>query len=404
MKNTLCQYVKTERAHFMCPNMHFGIQFELPKIYDKKRIVETCDKLSSAHSFLRAVMAFEEGTEHLYYDVTLESKIDIVFKDTVSLKDYEDIDESKWDIFKNGLLKVFCSGDERTTTVLFVVHHLLADGKGALTLAEEFANFYVGDVLPNEVMEHLLSDISDLPEGSSMNGIGKWLFNYVNRKWKKEGKKLDYKTYRELVRQYCQNHEVKRDVILVTTEQFDRIRKVCKDNDVTVNDVLLAQMFLTEGCNKIIVAADIREKIKNYNIGALGNYASAFTLELKSKTNQVGEKAKEVHNLVKKKMADTNSLMTILACYFIMDPTLLDAAAMAGVGLYDSKAAAFVGKKILGYSTPSAYSITNLGKISNKNMNYATFIPPASPAAKKMLGVVTVNGQMVVCSSINKKR
>ena len=171
---------------------------------------------------------------------------------------------------------------------------------------------------------------------------------------------------------------------MVTAEQFDEIKKICKEKDVTVNDVLLAQMFLTKGCNKIIMAVDIRDKIKKYNRGALGNYASAFSIELKSKTKQVGEEAKEVHTLVKKKSADTKSLMTILTCYFIMNPTLLDAAAMAGIGLYDSKTAAFVGKTILGYSSPSSYSITNLGKISNSNMNYAIFIPPASPATKKV--------------------
>ncbi len=40
-----------------------------------------------------------------------------------------------------------------------------------------------------------------------------------------------------------------------------------------------------------------------------------------------------------------------------------------------------------------------LGRINNEWITAAYFIPPASPAIRKTQGVLTVNGQMAVCTS-----
>ena len=95
--------------------------------------------------------------------------------------------------------------------------------------------------------------------------------------------------------------------------------------------------------------------------------------------------------------------MLVLACYFVMAPTLLDAAAISALGGFESKAGKFVGGSMFGFSQSKSYSITNLGKVENDNIKSIMFIPPASPAAKLTLGVVTLNGTMKVCSSRNEE-
>ena len=96
--------------------------------------------------------------------------------------------------------------------------------------------------------------------------------------------------------------------------------------------------------------------------------------------------------------------MLVLACYFDMTPTLLDAAAISALGGFDSKAGRFVGGGMFGFSQPKSYSITNLGKVDNNNIKSLMFIPPASPATKLTLGVVTLNGTMRACSSIESSK
>ena len=115
------------------------------------------------------------------------------------------------------------------------------------------------------------------------------------------------------------------------------------------------------------------------------------------------EKAKEVHKLVQRHLKNNRALMLVIACYFEMTPTLLDAAAISALGGFESKAGKLVGGGMFGFGRPKSYSITNLGKVENHNIKSMMFIPPASPAAKMTLGVVTLNGTMKVCSSRNEK-
>lgn len=51
------------------------------------------------------------------------------------------------------------------------------------------------------------------------------------------------------------------------------------------------------------------------------------------------------------------------------------------------------------YIYPQKQGITNLAKVENANIKSIMFIPPASPAVKLTLGIVTLNGMMKVCSS-----
>lgn len=45
-------YVYTERAHFMCPNMHFGIMAKIESNYDERQLRQSVDTLQKAHPFL----------------------------------------------------------------------------------------------------------------------------------------------------------------------------------------------------------------------------------------------------------------------------------------------------------------------------------------------------------------
>ena len=179
--------------------------------------------------------------------------------------------------------------------------------------------------------------------------------------------------------------------------------QLCKTNGFSMNDLLMAHMYVQTGTEKIIIAADIRNMLSKYRKGSLGNYSTAMGIQCKSKSTDVVEKAKEVHKLVQKHLKNNRALMLVLACYFEMTPTLLDAAAISALGGFESKAGKFVGGSMFGFTQPKSYSITNLGKVENDNIKSIMFIPPASPAAKLTLGVVTLNGTMKVCSSRNEE-
>lgn len=183
--------------------------------------------------------------------------------------------EREWNPFKNGLLKVFAYRKDGHACFLFAAHHLLGDGKGILELTGEFAQCYVQEIKPAYVEETLIGGIDDLPPKSELGGISRLLVKQAGKQWKKEQRRLDYKTYAVLAEEYMKTHPVTYTQHPVTEENYANMQKMCRENGITFNDLLMAYMYLETGIDKIIIAFDIREKLTCYKKGACGNYASA---------------------------------------------------------------------------------------------------------------------------------
>lgn len=400
------QYILSERAHFMCPNMHFGMLMEIEKEYDKAQVEATLDRMADAHPFLKSLVAYEDGTDKLYYNVTDTSQIQFAVKEDISTlwTDYKNISKRDWNVFENGMLKVYVYPRQQEMTLLFIAHHLLVDGRGLMDIAQEFANDYAGGMKSAYAEEVLIESIDDLPPKSSLAGISKFLVKQANRKWAKENHIVKYEQYQSFVEEYSKNHSVTYDTYEVGETAVADMAKLCKENGFSMNDFLMAKMYLQTGTEKIIIAADIRNVFSKYNKGALGNYSTAMGIHYKTKESDVVNVAKEVHKAVQKYMKNNRALMLVLACYFEMSSTLLDAAAISALSGFESKAAKFVGGVMFGFEQPKSYSITNLGKVENANIKSLMFIPPASPATKLTLGVVTLNGTMRACSSRNEDK
>lgn len=395
------QFIRSERAHFMCPDMHFSMLMELASPFSEEKVCETVGHLSRAHPFLSSVIAEEDG--QLFYDIG-KSQPEIAFlKDIPALWDAcRELPEKDWDIFTSGLLKVFACPCETGTAVLLIAHHLLTDGRGLLDLAGEFAACYAAGTMPVYAEEQLIGSVADLPEKSALSGISKLLVRRANAQWRKENRKVSYEQYRKFAVEYGKAHPVEYDCYTVEKPEMEEMRLLCKENGISVNDLLMAKMYLQTGCDKIIIAADIRDRFARYVKGSMGNYSTAMGIRFKARSADPVETAKQVRKAVQKAMGNNRSLMLILACYFEMDSGLLDAAAISALGGFASKAASFVGGGMFGFGGKGSYSITNLGKLDDENIRALTFIPPASPAARYTLGVVTLNGVMRACGSRTK--
>lgn len=404
------QYLYTERAHLMCPNMYFGIAEVINRPYESVKLQDIFKKLIISHPFLRALLGYEKETNQYYYDITEDSKVEIICKDTEvsSINDsnlfseYKQLTSRDWDLMHEGMLKIVCWKMKEQTCVLFVFHHLLADGRAALGLALEMAQLYVRGGDSKITPEQLISSPDDLPVGSQLPIISKALIKHCNKKWLKENHTITYAEYHRFANEFIKGDQVAHLIDIYEQRQLDAIVSDCKDNGVSVNDYLLAKMFVEEHTNKIIIAQDIRSELKCYREGSLGNYSTAFSIEHKTKSNDIFTEAKRVHNIVKKKTANIQSAMTVLSCYAEMQPELLDSAAISALGGYKSNTGSFVGGMMFGFKSGDGYSITNLGKVETDTIDAAMFIPPASPAIKKTLGVLTTNGKMFVCSSERK--
>lgn len=394
-------YVYTERAHFMCPNMHFGIMAKIESNYDEEQLRQSIDILQKAHPFLQSLIAEEKDTGRIYYQIQDYLNVPVMVKEKVALweRDYEEISVQGWNVKKECLLKVVVYPKENEFKILFIAHHLLCDGRGLLQLVEDFAGHYINGVIPQFAPEHLIQCLNDLSTNSDLPFISKLIISDANRRWKKEGKQVMYEEYSAFEKAYILKHKMKREIITVCNRELEEIQTLCKQQNITVNDWLIAKMMLEENTNKVVIAADIRNQTKCYKQGAMGNYSTAFSVSVKKNGENVIALAKRVASQVISICQHPQKEMLVLTCYIHMLPELIDAVAISTLGDFESKAGTFVGRNMFGYGSQNGYSVTNLGKIQSDKIAEAVFIPPASPANKKIWGVLTVNNHMKICTS-----
>ena len=71
------EYIFTERAHFMCPNMCFGIVICINRELNESRIADAVKCLSLAHPFIRALISHDEKENRFFYDVKETSQAEL---------------------------------------------------------------------------------------------------------------------------------------------------------------------------------------------------------------------------------------------------------------------------------------------------------------------------------------
>ena len=394
------KYLYTQRAHYRCPNMHFGIMAEIGTEFDADGIFRSIDVLRSAHPLMRSLIVEEQGSSGIYYEEHPELEIPVTLREADEdwQTDYDSVSSAGWNVQKEALLKVFAYPSGSGTRVLFITHHLLCDGRGLLQLVKEFADHYSNGAIPCSVDEKLMESLDDLPGGSDLRFISRMLIKDSNAKWRKEGHKVSYDEYLRFERDHDSKQVIKREIKNVDGEELDALLGLCRENGVSLNDYLIARMMTDEGTDKVVIASDIRNKIRNYKNGALGNYATAFGVVVKKRSPEIMELARSVDHEVRSIMSKPDREMLVLSCYFNMDPELLDAVAISTLGSFDSKAGRFVGSRMFGFEKRDGHCITNLGRAESSVIREGVFIPPASPANRKAWGVLTINDKMRICS------
>ena len=401
------QYLFTERAHLMCPHMCFGIAATILRPFDEDRIRNTVAQLAAAHPFLNALLGYEAERNAYGYRVTEQAQAELLFPEQEIgdidspeiMEEYRALTGREWDLSKEGMLKIAAWRMGEGTCFLLVFHHLLADGRGALGLAEELADCYAFDQKPESAPERLISSAQDLPADSRMPFISRFLVGRANKQWAGERHMVSYQEYLAFANAFLKEDAVRYSAFRMDREELAGIQARCREAGVTVNDYLLARMMIEKHAGKTVIACDLRDRLSLYQPGALGNYSTAFSVEVKARTDDLFALAKAVHVQVQRKVSRPADLYLVLQCYANMDPGLLDAAMISCRGGFSSKAGQFIGSMFFGFAAANGHSVTNLGKTESKSIASAFFIPPASPAMRETWGVLTVNDVLTVCSA-----
>jgi NRPS condensation-like uncharacterized protein len=162
----------------------------------------------------------------------------------------------------------------------------------------------------------------------------------MNRKWVGDSVYFDNQDYKELSKAYWDNIDQAIISIELSEEQTSEFVARCRKENTTVNSALTAafcgaQIFV-EGEKshhpKVVVAADLRDRIPHSPDDGMGMYAGG--VELKFKYNQqrgFWDNARNFNEQIQPKYTNKN-LFSNINNWLYLDPTILDAIPFKELG------------------------------------------------------------------------
>jgi len=218
--------------------------------------------------------------------------------------------------------------------LIILCHHIICDGMSLAYLARDLM-VHLGD--PAREVDVLSAppaiDLDNLPSDVSQSGLAKFFINRINQQWAEESVFFDHKDYRVLTKTYWDNYDHGFLSIELPEAETCALVALCRKEGVTVNSALTAafsgaQSFV-EGERpyhaKIVVAANLRDRIPNPVGEGMGMYAGGVELKFKyNHKRSFWENARRFHKRIRPKFTNKHLFGDILN-WLYLEPTIFEA-------------------------------------------------------------------------------
>lgn len=377
MERTKCI---TERNFYHHPAPSIVMKVTIDGVFDEARARAAVDLLEGAHPLINCV-AEEDGNE-------------------VNLVDYDNVhvpvffcnknSENSWidtvrreaikpmDINSMPLIRFFFFSDRDSFDFVILCHHMLADGMSLKYLIEDFIHVYCAEVRSLRYQRvHALTSEEDLPDGVRLPGDFKDMLASVNNSWKEEKTHFNRKDFESLVRESAMSDGLAYAVRSLAGEDYNRLRKVCHEWDITVNSYLTtAIMYVMSEADtdqKISIATNLREKFSFKVNRCVSVYASCIKPVLQYKSElSFRENAQLVHAAIRKGLVDESQLFGLMQLFLTLDGSIFDALFYARIGKYKGSIIQQV-RTALGFAQgETGFDFSNIGKI-DMQMEYEKY-------------------------------
>ncbi|MFX0107917.1 MAG: hypothetical protein ACFE7R_06525, partial [Candidatus Hodarchaeota archaeon] len=320
---------------------------------------------------------------------------------------------------------ILVKGSDTSELVVFC-HHTICDGR-SLEFALREILLHLND--PNrdspEFLEVPPQTLDMFPKGSEWGRIKLWLVERINRKWEKEKVLFDEEDLVNIWEAAWKNTSYGIEFIEFDEEETQRLVKVSRENDVTLNSTLLVALAKAridsvgpyDGKAKVATAVDARKRLRVDCSGAAGFYAGGSFMKFGYREDSsIWDNIRAYHKAVSKDLENNNVFETVVSHHYL-DQTLVDAMSAAFYGEiiephqsrysklseYAKKKDGMVVKYLerMGSRAPDIIS-TNLGRLSVPNsitgieVERAFFTPSAGMKMEVVLGIATVNGKLTL--------
>jgi len=401
-----------ERFHYRAPGSNVVVAARLRGHIDPDRLHCAARCLAQRHPLLLArIESLEDGSA--VFRPALGTDFDIQPVDRREPFDWctraLEAQQAPFDLDTGPLVKFALIHGTEATDLVVICHHTICDGRSLVELLKELiahlgdSTMFIGPQLspPQVLQEHF-------PKAPRARLVERLAIRSINQRWKATGIRFDQSDYLRLHRRYWDSPP---NVLVgsFTPGQTRRLVTRCRDEHVTANTALCAAFLSAQhrvqgtwdaDHRRLSMAVDLRRYMMREPDPTLGLCASGFTVNTRLRTDEsFWRQTRTLHEMIRRCLSSPRTVLAMLSLNRL-HPTLIDALQFGMHGSLASPALERLLKTMRFNGVRFGLAVTNLGRVEIPESSGSIdlmgmwFVPPAFPNLEKVLGVVTVHGQL----------
>lgn len=395
--------ILTERTDLMEPNVYINMLFEIEGNPSTMQLIDAIQyAFCQNEATMSRVVIGEDG--RAWYEKMEKSGCKIFERN----EDYKSIIKEQEKVtfqIQNGeLLRVFIIQLEDRVQILLMAHHLVGDGKSLTYFIEEVMLRLSGQKV--EYRKLCILDKQSFPEHTEIPKITEIYAHSMNRKWRKSGTVFGWKEYDQIHEQYWSN---KKSIILeerFTPKEMKQLHRLSKKCGISMTS-LIAAAFLQcsqESLHRCKDCVGIPVDIRQENNRCMSNLVSGIAVNWRHKANcSLLQNAMKFHQKMKEQLKKKTKRYFVLRFLSLLNGSLMDSVFLTTYGCYENPVGVSLAK-MMGYQgkKKKTIGITNLGRIDiaseygEYRLKSCVFLPPAVTYSERIIGVATLNDEMVI--------
>lgn len=426
-----------ERSHALIPGNNILMVARVKGEIIEKDLRTSIQKIQQRHPLLRVHLEFEENSQTWFVS---DSTGDI------PLKIYTRTSEKAWieacykenkipyQMDREPLIRVLWLKNGSISELILFGQHVICDGTSLVFLMRDLLNYLGNPAMEVEVLDKLptLDKAVNLDQ-IKLNPIIRKLLTKFAQVWKNNEIHFsfeDIEPFRTVFN--ASNYQIL--IHEMSLEETNQLIQTSREHKVTVNSVLYSALISAQleiqGNEKnyqqiIMLPIDLRAYMDPPIGEVVGLYAGGETFPHKVKLDkEFWRRTRDLHRYLKKHITRNGMLSNAKRAYMI-PPSLMDARMMLILGnklpesnpkyekLVDIvKQEPFLRKlqqRNLTEEMTVGMVLTNLGKMEiplqygELELESLFFVPPASLVAEKIVGILTIGGQLRIAISYLEK-
>lgn len=394
-----------ERLFFLDPNVQMTVIVTVKGDVSVDEIVKAVKKTYTQNQTTMSKFVLDEKG-NLYLEQMEETGCK-VYVDERNWREIKFENERKALRVNEGeLVRTFVIPRGEEKDIYITAHHLMCDGFGLFIMIEDMMNNLSGNKVEYKPTKVLTK--RDVIRRGDLKFKSKLGLTLCNMKWKKERKVFGWEDYYKISEEFWKHRKTEIVLEEIEGEKLAELKKWCKETGISLNSYLVTrELQKLPECKNIGIPVSLRGEERS-----ISNLITSVAVTYQYDTRKTFEEnAKVVHQEIRNQIKSEGARYHISQFLAITDPTLVDAALMYYLLGYNSHMAKVMAG-IIGYEgeTGTDLGVSNMKEIKIPSdwgrFKITGFIPisPSILTAKKVLGVSSYHGKLLIAESKIKEK